>query len=102
MTTIRFKGDRRLRSSLEAAQEAFMVNRALKITGRSQRRLIGTHDFFVLAAGAGWTGQISIKLQTGRGYRWEMVYRGPWVQQYADLLFNNNWPERIQVVDDEE
>ena len=76
------------------------MNRVLKVTGRSRTRLIGTHDFFILAAAVGWVGQIECLRLPGRGWPWEIVYRGPWVQQYADLLVNNHWPEQIQVVEE--
>ena len=76
--------------------------RVLKVTGRSRTRLIGTHDFFILAAAVGWVGEIRCQRLQGRGWPWEIVYRGPWVQQYADLLVNNDWPERIHIVEEEE
>ena len=75
-------------------------DKVLKVTGRSRTRLISTRKFFVLAAAGGLVGQIKCQRLPGRGWPWEIVYRGPWVQQYADLLVNNDWPERIQVVEE--
>ena len=74
--------------------------KVLKVTGRSRIRLIGTHNFFILAAAVGWTGSLWYRRLPGKGFPWEIVYRGPWTQQYADLLVNNDWPEQIQLVEE--
>lgn len=76
--------------------------KCLKVIGHGKERLVSTHNFFVLAAGAGWVGNMTIKCRPRRSHRaidWEITYRGPWVKQYGDLLINNKWPERIFIAD---
>lgn len=74
--------------------------KVLKVMGVGEERLVGVHDFFVLAASVGWIGAICYKRLPGDGFCWELIYKGSWVQQYAQLIGGSRWPEQVFVVEE--
>lgn len=69
--------------------------RKLVLSGRGKQRLISCHNFFVLAGAAGWVGRV--ELVPKKSVRWQLIYTGPFSQQYYKLISNSHWPERVKL-----
>ena len=72
--------------------------KALVITGVSRARFIHTQNFFLLAGAAGWVGNLRCRKLPGKRFPWEIVYRGPFAQQFGDVIATNRWSEKLAIV----